>query len=48
VRVAGLPGVTVAGDWVGPEGLLADASLSSAARAARALLRDAPVAAGAA
>jgi phytoene dehydrogenase-like protein len=36
-RVPGAPGVLVAGDWVGPEGLLADASLSSARAAARAL-----------
>jgi len=38
VEVHGLPGVTVAGDWVGPEGHLADASLASAVRAADALL----------
>jgi phytoene dehydrogenase-like protein len=47
-EVAGLPGVAAAGDWVGPEGLLADASLVSAQRAAAALLRPAPRRAGAA
>jgi phytoene dehydrogenase-like protein len=34
--VDGLPGVHVAGDWVGPEGLLADAALASGAAAGRA------------
>jgi phytoene dehydrogenase-like protein len=33
--VADLPGVFVAGDWVGDEGMLADAALASAAAAAR-------------
>jgi hypothetical protein len=37
VAVAEAPGVFVAGDWVGPEGLLADASLASARRAADAI-----------
>jgi phytoene dehydrogenase-like protein len=32
-EVPGAPGLYLAGDWVGPEGLLIDASLSSAARA---------------
>ena len=32
------PGLLVAGDWVGPEGMLADAALSSADRAARLIL----------
>lgn len=32
--VAGVPGLFVAGDWVGPKGLLADAALASAVRAA--------------
>ena len=32
------PGLLVAGDWVGPEGMLADAALSSADRAARLVL----------
>ncbi len=36
--VAEAPGVYVAGDWVGPGGWLADASLASARAAARALL----------
>jgi phytoene dehydrogenase-like protein len=36
--VAGVPGLFVAGDWVGPAGLLADASLASAAAAADAVL----------
>lgn len=34
-RVPGAPGVLVAGDWVGAEGMLADASLASARAAAR-------------
>lgn len=37
VAVPGADGVFVAGDWVGPEGLLADASLASARRAAGAI-----------
>jgi phytoene dehydrogenase-like protein len=39
--VLGVEGLAVAGDWVGPEGLLADASLASA-RAAADLLLSAP------
>jgi phytoene dehydrogenase-like protein len=35
VEVAGRPGVFLAGDWVGAEGMLADASAASAAEAAR-------------
>jgi phytoene dehydrogenase-like protein len=35
VSVAGAPGVFVAGDWVGPVGLLADASLSSGSEAGK-------------
>ena len=35
VTDSGLPGVTIAGDWVGPEGMLADASLASGFAAAR-------------
>jgi len=31
----GIPGLAIAGDWVGPEGMLADAALSSARRAAQ-------------
>jgi len=34
--VPGMPGVFVAGDWVGPHGLLADAALASGAAAGRA------------
>ena len=34
--VAGVPGVHVAGDWVGPHGLLADAALASGVAAGRA------------
>lgn len=34
VAVPDLPGVFVAGDWVGPEGMLLDAALASAKRAA--------------
>ncbi|CAB4590552.1 unannotated protein [freshwater metagenome] len=33
-----MPGVFVAGDWVGPVGLLADASAASGTTAARAAL----------
>jgi len=36
-----VPGLHVAGDWVGPDGMLADASLSSARRAAFAILATA-------
>lgn len=38
VRVPEISGLYVAGDWVGPEGLLSDASLASAERAAEAIL----------
>ncbi|WP_437895907.1 phytoene desaturase family protein [Sorangium sp. So ce124] len=38
VRVADLDGLFLAGDWVGPTGMLADASLASARDAARAIL----------
>jgi thioredoxin reductase len=34
VTATGLPGVFLAGDWVGAEGLLADASLASGMAAA--------------
>ena len=40
--VPGTAGLFVAGDWVGPEGMLADASLASARSAARAILSAAP------
>jgi phytoene dehydrogenase-like protein len=36
---AGRPGLFLAGDWIGPSGLLLEASLASAQRAARAALR---------
>jgi phytoene dehydrogenase-like protein len=39
--VPDIPGLFVAGDWVGSEGLLADASLASARAAARAVLSGA-------
>jgi phytoene dehydrogenase-like protein len=38
--VTGVPGLYVAGDWVGTEGLLSDASLASARRAAELILAD--------
>ena len=40
VTASGQPGVLIAGDWVGPEGLLADASLASGHEAARRALRS--------
>jgi phytoene dehydrogenase-like protein len=45
VTATGLPGVFLAGDWVGPEGLLADAALASGMAAALAATgrRPAPV-----
>jgi phytoene dehydrogenase-like protein len=46
--VPDVPGLYVAGDWVGPEGMLSDASLASARQAARLILaasRRQPVAA---
>jgi predicted NAD/FAD-dependent oxidoreductase len=39
VEVTGLSGLFVAGDWVGGEGLLADASLASGHATAQAILR---------
>jgi phytoene dehydrogenase-like protein len=42
VAVRGLRGVSLAGDWVGPEGWLADASLASAQAAARQLTAIVP------
>jgi phytoene dehydrogenase-like protein len=41
VEVGQVAGLFVAGDWVGPEGLLADASLASGYAAAQAILRRA-------
>ena len=43
VTVEGCPNVFLAGDWVGPEGMLADASAASAREAARRVL-DGPAA----
>jgi phytoene dehydrogenase-like protein len=43
-RVPDAPGVFVVGDWVGPEGMLLDASLASAEGAADALAADLAVA----
>lgn len=39
VKVPGTENLYIVGDWVGPEGLLADASLASAKRAAEKILR---------
>ena len=41
-RVAGLEDLYIAGDWVGSEGFLVDASVSSARSAARSVLEDDP------
>ena len=41
-RVAGIDNLYLAGDWVGPEGFLADASAASARNAARLVLEDDP------
>ena len=38
--VAGVDGLALAGDWVGPSGMLADASILSGAMAATAISRD--------
>ncbi len=40
-EVPGAPGLYVVGDWVGPEGLLADAALASARAAARRIAAEA-------
>jgi phytoene dehydrogenase-like protein len=37
VNALGIPGVRIAGDWVGPEAMLADAAVASGLRAARSL-----------
>jgi len=42
IRDTGVPGVTMAGDWVGPVGLLADASLASGYRAGGQAGQDRP------
>ena len=39
-RLPGLEGLYLAGDWVGPEGFLVDASVGSARSAARSVLED--------
>jgi hypothetical protein len=39
VTAAAIPNVLLAGDWVGPEGMLSDASTASALSAARSALR---------
>jgi len=41
VDALGMPHIAIAGDWVGPEGMLADAAVASGLRAARALTRRA-------
>ena len=41
-RVPGLEDLYLAGDWVGPEGFLVDASVASARRAAQSVLEDDP------
>jgi len=46
--VPGIRNLYVAGDWVGPEGMLADASLASAKRAAELITRSENVSAAAA
>jgi hypothetical protein len=38
--VPGIVDLYLAGDWVGPEGFLVDASMASARRAARLLIDD--------
>jgi thioredoxin reductase len=40
VADSGQPGIFIAGDWVGPEGLLADAAINSGYLAARQAVRD--------
>jgi phytoene dehydrogenase-like protein len=39
-RVSGLDNLYLAGDWIGPEGFLVDASVASARRAAQLMLED--------
>ncbi len=38
----GVPGITMAGDWVGPEGLLADAAMASGHAAGLRAAQDRP------
>ena len=42
VDVAGVDGLALAGDWVGPDGMLADASILSGVAAARHVAGDGP------
>ncbi|MFN8516577.1 MAG: NAD(P)/FAD-dependent oxidoreductase [Thermomicrobiales bacterium] len=44
--VAGVPGLYVAGDWVGPVGMLADGALASAKRAAELIVAETAVRGG--
>jgi phytoene dehydrogenase-like protein len=46
VDATGLPGVYLAGDWVGPTGLIADAALASGQAAALRAVQASPVAVG--
>jgi phytoene dehydrogenase-like protein len=46
--VPGVPGLYVAGDWVGPAGMLADAALASARRAAETIVAESVAGRGAA
>jgi predicted NAD/FAD-dependent oxidoreductase len=39
VDALGMDGVTLAGDWIGPDGMLADAAVASGLRAAEAVQR---------
>jgi pyruvate/2-oxoglutarate dehydrogenase complex dihydrolipoamide dehydrogenase (E3) component len=41
-KVSGVDDLYIAGDWVGPEGLLADATFASAKRAAEQILKTQP------
>jgi pyruvate/2-oxoglutarate dehydrogenase complex dihydrolipoamide dehydrogenase (E3) component len=41
-KVSGVDDLYIVGDWVGPEGLLADASFASAKRAAEQILKLQP------
>jgi phytoene dehydrogenase-like protein len=43
VEATGLPGVYLAGDWVGPTGLIADAALASGQAAAVRAVQAVPV-----
>jgi hypothetical protein len=45
VDALGMEGVCIAGDWVGPEGMLADAAVASGLRAAAMVQRQQAVAA---